>query len=431
MSDEGPVTLACSSPDDPDERHVLTRVGSGPLHLLGLLADTPYDCLVPGERRAAWVGSFRTGPLPDGLPRFDVGGDAATAVLDDGYVLFNHWRFGPEDRQFRAIVADGLGNIRWYLDLPEAISGGIAVTWTGDELVVGGGGIRPSLRDLAGEIRFEVAPPAFEDPEEDVYNHEAALTPAGVLSLQLVPDTDGVVTWEGFRVEVTDPADGAVVWRFDSRTAREAGGLPPGTEEDDDPYHANAAQWRDDDPDGPSVWVSLRALQQILRIDRATGATSFVGHAGDRALFSTSGEPLPATEWFYGQHAPYASGRDLLVYDNGSFRQPRFSRVAAYHLESEQRATLEWSWTEGGWFEPNWGSAAPMGDGHVLVATGHCAYCSGTGGERGRGWMLELDPAAGAPVWRLDFTESTDTLYRAQWVDGCSLFANQRFCEAR
>jgi hypothetical protein len=34
-------------------------------------------------------------------------------------------------------------------------------------------------------------------------------------------------------------------------------------------------------------------------------------------------------------------------------------------------------------------------------------------------------------VWRLDFTESTDTLYRAQWVDGCSLFANQRFCEAR
>jgi hypothetical protein len=430
--DAGPFTLACTSPLEPEERHVARGLGAGELPLFGLLGSTPYTCVLRDAwDRELWSGGFETDPVPADLPGFRVSGDPDRAALDTGYTLFSHWQIGTGIRNYRLVVADGQGRIRWWLDLPEAVQGGVAATWTGTSLVLGGGGVPPSVRDLDGEVRFEVGPPAHPDPDDDVYHHEAVLTPLGLLSLQSVPDGDGRATWKGFRLEVTDPVDGEVRWSFDSRPARAAGELPPGGPDEPDPYHANAVTWRDDDPDGPSVWVSLKRLQQILRIDRTTGALSYIGHQGDRTLVDPEGRELPDTEWFWGQHAPEIVGRDLLVYDNGPYREPpRYSRVVAYHLDDPGQATLRWSWTEPGWYEPNFGSVQTLPGGTVLVATGHASHVAGTGGEADHGWLAELDPAAGEVVWRLDFDAWYHTTYRAQFVDGCALFVNERYCPA-
>lgn len=428
-----PLRLTCATPDDPGERHVLDREGPGELRLYGLLAEHRWTCdLRDRWDRPLWAGSFETGALPPDLPTLLRSGDPARAEVDEGYLLFSHWRIGVGDRVFRLVIADPEGRIRWWLHLPEARAGGIEARWLGDAMVIGGGGVTPSIRDLSGEARFSVGPPTHPDPEDDVYHHEAALTPAGLLSLERVPDSEGAVAWQGFLIRVTDPRDGAETWSFDSRDARRLGLLPPGTPDEDDPYHANAVTWRDDDPEGPSVWVSLKAMQQILRIDRTTGALSYVGHLGPHALVDPGGAPLGEDEWFWGQHAPEIVGRSLLVYDNGNHRPAgeRRSRVVAYSLDGPDRATRLWSWTEPRWFEPNFGSAQSLSRGTVLVATGHSPDAPGTGGENDHGWFAEIDPAAGDVVWRLDFGSWSDTTYRARFVPGCELFANRRYCPA-
>lgn len=43
-------------------------------------------------------------------------------------------------------------------------------------------------------------------------------------------------------------------------------------------------------------------------------------------------------------------------------------------------------------------------------------------------FVLEVDPTTNEVLRRLDFTDARGSLYRAQWVDGCDLFANARYC---
>lgn len=429
---DGPLALRCGSDADPPADTIQYAWGSADLVTYGLLADTEWACAVQdGLGRVAWEGSFRTEPLPADLPTLHGAGDADRAALDDGFVLFSHWRTGDGPRVYRLVIADGAGRVRWWLDLPGALSGGTAATWLGDRMVVGGGGTPPGLRDLSGAVEFTVGPPLFPDPEDDVYNHEAALTPEGVLSLQTVPDCDDTATWRGFRLEVTDVATGETRWAADSRDAVADGFLPAGTQEEDDPYHANAAAWRDDDPEGPSVWLSLRRLHQLVRIDRRTGAWRFVGDAGGQRLFDPDGGELPPTEWWQGQHAPEYRGAEVLVFDNGAFRPgPRHTRVARYTLAGD-RATLAWSWTEPGWYEPNYGSVQTLPSGHVVVGSGHSWTVDGTGGASGRSFVAEVDPETDEVVWRLRFAEAPDTLYRAQLLDGCALFSDASLCPVR
>ena len=66
-----------------------------------------------------------------------------------------------------------------------------------------------------------------------------------------------------------------------------------------------------------------------------------------------------------------------------------------------------------------------MSNGNVLVGTGHCGNCD-PGGDKG--WIVELDPESLAVVWRMDFATDQDSLYRAQPIDGCAIFANARWC---
>ena len=130
-------------------------------------------------------------------------------------------------------------------------------------------------------------------------------------------------------------------------------------------------------------------------------------------------------------HAERSLYREVLVYDNGASRPGRLevSRVARFRRVDDHTAQLVWQWGEGGWSEPNFGSAVTMPDGHVFVGTGHCADCGDPGDTA---WMLEVDPETDEVVWRYDFTDEQDSLYRAQPIPGCQVFTNRRYCgEAR
>ncbi|MEQ1507709.1 MAG: aryl-sulfate sulfotransferase, partial [Myxococcota bacterium] len=270
-------------------------------------------------------------------------------------------------------------------------------------------------------------PAVLENPG---YHHEALVTSEGwLVSLQGVENSHGGEPFIGFRIEAHDPSTGELTWSLDSQPLVDAGVLPAPPAGDADPYHANAISWVDDDPLGASVWVSLRGTGNLMRVDRATSTvTGFFGPEEGLDLVDPSGGPLPPTDWFWGQHAPEIVGNRFLVYDNGGRRPGAglYSRVAEYVRTSATEVQLAWDWTEPGWYEPNFGSAVTMPNGHVLVATGHCGDCEPKGDAA---WILELDPGAGTVVWRFDLT-GDDSVYRGQPIDGCGIFANVRWCPA-
>jgi hypothetical protein len=329
-------------------------------------------------------------------------------------------------------VIDGDGRVRWYLDIDDATTGGLAAEIRGDLVVTGGGqGSAPAIRDLSGDVVFQVPPAEEIDPG---YHHEAVYTSDGRLfALQGITDWAGDESFVGFRIEGWDVATGERVWSFDSQPLVDAGVLPPGSQLEPDPYHANAVAIVPDDPDGPSVWVSLRGIGTLMRIDEATQQVAgFFGPDRGITLYEVDGvTPAPPEAWFWGQHAPEFRGDQVLVYDNGG-RRPgpgMYSRVVQYQRLGADATAVAWDWTEPGWYEPNFGSAVTMAgdDGHVLVATGHCNTCDPLGDTS---WILELVPSTGEVAWRFDFASDDDSLYRAQPLGGCDAFANARFCPA-
>lgn len=429
--------LRCTSEAEPLEDHRLSFTGTvGELRLYGLLPALAYQCTLSSTSGTPlWSGSFVTDPLPEGFPVLVPSGDRTRASSDDGYTLFTHWKLGNDyEAVQRLIVVDGDGRVRWYVDVLDARTGGLAGTLLPDGRVITGGGQSspPAIRDLSGDIQFQVPLAVEPDPG---YHHEALLTDAGwLVSLQSVANTaPGAPMFSGFRIEAWDPATGQLVWKFDTQPSVDAGILPPGQTGDLDPYHANAITWADDDPAGPSVWVSLRGLGKLIRIDQATA--QIVDDFGPQLgidLVDTNGDPLPIQRWFWGQHAPEFDGDTVLVYDNGG-RRPGggtrgfYSRAAKYRRVDATTAELVWDWSELGWYETNFGSVVTMPNGHVLIGTGHCGDCVPIGDVA---WIVELDPVAGDPVWRFDFSGDRDSLYRAQPIDGCAPFANARFCPA-
>lgn len=425
------ATLLCASPDDPLEDHRLAvSEQPGDVRLYGILPDLSYTCTLEDESGILWEGGFDVAQLPDGFPTFTVTGDAARATLDDGYTLFNHWkRATGEEKVHRVILIDSEGRVRWYVALLDAAVGGISARWLGDrEVLIGGGDtIEPGLFNLSGEVIFQVA----DAISTEGYHHEALTTAEGwIVSLQ---GTDaygpGGETFAGFRIEATDPVTGAVMWMWDTQPAIDAGVLPVPDDGDTVPYHANALSWIDDDPDGPSVWVTMRDLNVVARIDRTSGLlTTWFGPGEGYDLNDLSGSDLPDEKWFYGVHAPeIEQGLVFTVFDNGGSRPgggDKYSRAATFSRDSDDTATLLWEWTEPGWYEPDFGSIRKTAANSVVIGSGHCTDCPPNDDSA---WILEVDIATGDALWRYDFTDKADTIYRAEAVDRCA-FPNLRYC---
>jgi hypothetical protein len=419
----GEPELVCVARGDPEEVH--TRQGLGERHwhslsLQGLLADSVYDCTVRVQgQRGRWEGSASTTSPDPELPELLLELDRGDG--HGGYLVFNHWQGGePTDR---VVVVDAHGRVRWSWTLPEEALPDVDVSWVPDEqafLVGGGSGFVPRLVTLEGEISWLSAGPE----RKGWYHHHSERLPDGrVLSLltarSLYP---GVGRFEGVALEAREPHTDAVSFLWDGQEAVLQGALPPPTAPDQDVWHANSATWLEDEQ-GPAIYVSFKYLSRIVRLDRLTGQLGWqLGLGGDFVL--QDGE----AQWFSGQHAPEWQGTDrVLLYDNGS-RETLRSRVLELEVDIPSRtASVSWSWTEEGWFEPLYGDVDQLASGHVLVTMGHSAGLPST--QERRSTLLELDPTSGEQVWRLSLQGERDGVYRAEPISGCDLFHNQKYCE--
>jgi hypothetical protein len=411
----GAASAVCTADGDPDERHVVgsAAVGTAGLAVYGLLADTDYTCAIDDGERSATV-PFHTGVLPDFLPSWEVTGDAGWG----GYTIFNHGTDIHGDRQSKILVVDREGRLRWYYEVPyQAPDLDVSYLGSGQILYGGGYAAPPTVVDLAGQVLLRAAEP-------DVYHHHAERLPTGEFAvLTLDTNTDGNITWNGMEIEILDPAMTHTVWSWATQRGVDEGWLPVSAGSND-PYHMNAIQVTDE-----AVYANFRNLSILVKLDRETGDLEWIlGANGEFALLDATGAAEDPASWFYGAHAPEIDGNRILLHDNG-FPRPggNWSRIAEFEIDEAARtARMSWDYTEEGWFEPIWGDADRLPDGHVLYTRAHCESCNPD--AVGNTQIVEIDPAAGTVLWRLLMSDVHDAGYRSQRIDGCDIFANARYC---
>lgn len=444
LSAGGPVDLRCATAAGDDVHALLGRAAPGPLVVRGLLGDTSYACVATrGDARSGTI-ELQTPPLPEAFPVAEVAvaGDAA----DVGFRLVNLARLlAPENAggnyfsdEFLAIL-DAEGRPRWHF----AGEGGgdIDATWLGeDRLLFGGFGAdastAPTVLTLDGEVLLS-APDALSSDWQvpSSWHHDAGLAADGaslwVLAQEAIPtEDDPDTTWEGFVIQELALDTGAVLWSWSSMDdGVAAGALEPGTRYDTGPYHANAV-WDVEEAGREKVYVSLRNLNQVLRIDVATREVDLrVGHGGDLALLGIDGAPAEDTEWFFGQHDVKRIGDRLVVYDNGLGRTAvggaPYSRAMVLLLdEAAGTARIETAWRGPlDWTSPAWGGLDRRADGALDLAIGNFWWVDEDAPQRSALALLRPDAAGGADLsWRIDFPDRETALYRSDSIDGCALF---------
>ena len=427
---EAASTLTCTEASG--DRFVLAASPSTEptFDLVGLLASTAYDCTLDAGGSVDGTTAFTTGALPVDIPQIEATGTPAWGA----YTLFNHVRDGVGQK---LVIIDPEGHVRWYRFLEDDPNVGIEASLIGPTTILAGGGngYNASFLDLDGERTWE-GPDA---PDGGVYDHDTQLLPTGeVMSLVTTTDKSGNIHWMGFAIQVVDPATNAVDWQFTSQAAADAGELPKAHVQDDDLYHANAITWMDADPQGPAIWTSTKMLNQILRIDAVTGEIGWkLGVGGDFTLLDASGAPLTdPSDWFYGEHGPDYTMLDgdpnrwrFWVHDNGFDRPNGTETTRALALDVDlqaKTATVAWTFTEDGWYEPVFGDVDALPDGSVFIAEAHCPQCHPAPKNRGAK-LLDVDPATNDVLWRYVMPPE-DSSYRGDRIDGCALWANQRYC---
>ncbi|MBX2801759.1 MAG: aryl-sulfate sulfotransferase [Myxococcales bacterium] len=431
----GAVWAACRPAGDPADVLLVESFAAATEHVLdvsGLTPDADWSCTVaPTCLGAEGVEiGWSTPPLPDNLPGFSVTG-TPTGV----WTLLNTQQSPFAGYRQYAIIVDPQGRTRWLHDLGSTYITDVDATWTGQVVHIGGGwglfdldashrGVMQQV-DLMGEVQLERTPPTFGLG----YNHHSEpMSDGQVLSLTTSADTDGSDTWLGVAVERFDPSTDDVTWSWSSQQLYDDGTV---LAQDDSPWAANALRWTTD-AHGDALWLSLYTGEAMWRIDRATGQRTHVfSPDGDFTLVDTDGETLPDSEFAYRQHDPdFTDDGRVLLYDNGVGRPGgSYSRVSEYQLDLDANvATLLWTWTEEGWFTPVIGDADYLPSGNVLITKGVVRGLTPHNPQPSA--LIELDPESRTVVWRMDFDQSTYSVYRSQRYDGCEIFASAAHCPA-
>jgi hypothetical protein len=151
---------------------------------------------------------------------------------------------------------------------------------------------------------------------------------------------DGVVTHAWSLLDVLDPYhhNPAFDLPFWAPLYPDAGSPPK------DWSHGNSVQF---DASDDSYVVSLANTDQVVKLDRATGAAVWVlGSQGDFTLDAGG-------TWFSYPHGPELSAdHKVLLYDDGVYKESRRSRLVEYSLAFDPAgaggvATESWSWDGG------------------------------------------------------------------------------------
>jgi hypothetical protein len=428
------------------------------LPVAGLRADSDYTITVSTSENSVDL-SLRTGSLPDEFPSFDIA-VSEPDQMSAGFTIFNLIdntnQFAEPDpanppRDGYLVVVDHEGEIVWYLRTDHAIGDirqdadgtllheyndtgarridlyGRTIEEWGGLIISGPLKLDAFGRQVVGDDSIEVA--------TDAMHHELSALPNGNLltisaerhiyegfpaeglcdepdgidgSYELISDVIVEFTPEGDIVAkypladyldpVGDPRDQNVC------------GLPlpqvfpnwlywaQGFTDAKDWTHANAVVL---DPTGEYLTVSVRHLDAVLQIERATGDLMWrFGPDGDFAIDD-------AADYSYHQHAPeWQDDGTLLIYDNGNGRPgtgipdpdsgvlPPFTRAVQYELDpASGSAEVVWEYTpeiDGrSIFAPFVGDADRLDNGNVLITNG------GLGADREDGvtaQVLEVVP---------------------------------------
>lgn len=121
--------------------------------------------------------------------------------------------------------------------------------------------------------------------------------------------------------------------------------------------------------------LSCRNTDQIIKIDRRTGSIIWRlgGYAARRSDFRIIGDGIGASAGFSHQHAPVITREgEILVFDNGLFRQTPESRAVAYKLDQTlMTATRTWEYRHPE--QPlagTMGSVQQLPNGNILIGWG-------------------------------------------------------------
>ncbi len=427
------IELRCVSDQAFEEDHVLTSVTAATTHqleLTGLLPDTRYTCIATAARAGAVDEAdleLTTAPLPFAPLEVTVSGESGIPG-EGAYSVLSHW---SDTVSHQVLILDWKARVRWYWNIPDRAGIGVEAAITPDgNILVGGGfrdGLAPTVLAPSGDELWVGPPPT----SNNAYHHDVQLTPDGsVLTLSKSRNTDGVRSWQGFRVELVDQQTDEVTWQWDSQRAVDEGLLPVrGPGDSNDLYHANGIGWLDD-AYGSGILVSLPRVNAIYRIAYPSGEVAWrLGPRGDFALLDPYGDPITDDSlWFYGQHAPQLQDGRILIYDNGTKRPRHFySRALEMQLdETSLTATATWQYLQGGWWETTFGSVDWLDGDHVLIGQGHDDRSAATPNFRSA--VIQVDRATKQVVHEIRFERSDSGIYRAHRIDGCAIFHNRAYC---
>ncbi len=417
LSGPSPVAVACEAVDDPTEAHLLESPAATThdLRLLGLRGATSWQCAAVALDPPSAPVRFAFDTADVTYPSIREARVLPGHARPRGYLLTNVGRFRARPSMLALFDPDG--TLRWGHALPDGVKLSVealpdypsGLWWGGGEIVSS-----PRRVDFWEGVTFAETWPGGHESHHD----GKRLADGRLLSLEVRPNQVGAVTFDGFGIRIHDPKTNRFDLEYSSQADVDAGRLPPPRNADDlDPWHANWADYRDG-----LVYVSLCGAESIVAIDVATEQIVWTfGEGGDFAVFDLEGNELGAEGFPHCQHGleVSADGEEWLVYDNGRGRPS--SRIVRYTLDPDARsATLTWQWTEPGWSLPVLGDVDELADG-LLVTMGDLDEVSR---------YVRLGLPAEVVTWEATLGPPGNA-YRAEWLDGCAIFASVRECAGR
>jgi hypothetical protein len=131
-----------------------------------------------------------------------------------------------------------------------------------------------------------------------------------------------------------------------------------------DYVHGNSIEY---DYDGHLI-ISSRHMDEITKINRQTGQIIW-RLGGKNNQFNFTNDPL---KFSYQHSARRLPNGNLMLYDNGNYHSPQFSRAVEYQLDEVNKiATLVWEWrNEPPYYGNAMGSIQRLSNGNTLIGWG-------------------------------------------------------------
>ncbi len=365
----------------------------------------------------AWDAThrFATLALPAYMPALTV--TAGSGTPEPGLTLFNIRSQNATIPGGFAVAVDLAGNPVWFLARSHIV-GDLRLLDNGRVLVVGGA--RAWEYTLNGQI-------AWASPDDpDLYvHHEAFPMPNGNIltalrEFQQVLRDGELQWWMGDRFVEFDRLTKQVVWEwntFDHLSTLDFDDTFMQTPTITDPPPTGSYDWTHSNaviyhPPDDSVYISVRHLSRIVRIDYATG--NFVYQMGFGPPSMPSGDADFGDNLFSFQHAPQVlANGNMVLFDNGSRRDhidqsARTGVSKAIELQftgdPPTDASIVWEFTLPE-YNAALGDADRLPGGNTLVAAGRTAQ------------IFEVD-AGGNEIWRLELPSGAPSylIYRAERI---------------